>query len=226
MGSRGTYGIWLREQHGRPGIHGHLATIWRDTDPDTRPKVSGIQSVNSWVAGAFSEAGGDHDAAVAALVELANEWRGEEQAARLGQAMPPSESLAVASLPGVMAALGRIERVLGELVTEVRTGLQPQMAGMLAWADAQDQRLGPLMGLIAELQAGDEAGVLGDPAIDGSQEPPGTFPEVGGGGVPAFYGQPVTVAAAAERPGPELWAAVEAAAEQGSPEHGSAGQAE
>jgi hypothetical protein len=169
--------------------------IWRDTDPATRPKVSGIQSVNRWVAEAFSEGGGDHDAAVAALGELANEWRGLVQAGRLGEVMPPSESLAVASLPGVMAALGRIEKGLGRLV---------------AWAQAQDERLAPLMALIAELQAGDaeEAGTLPQPAWNGAEQ------AQDGPGVLGFYG----AAAAPEQPGPALWAAVEAAAEAASAE--------
>jgi hypothetical protein len=84
-----------------------------------------------------------------------------------------------ASLAGVLARLDAIGEGLVKLSAwadaQGRTGqrlavIEDGLAGVLAWQQAQDERLAPLMALIEDLQAADEAGEQarsdgGDPAM-------------------------------------------------------------
>jgi len=153
-----TFGGWLDDQAApdlaRTDTVGQLARAWLAAKGE-RPRVFAPESVSAWVLAHLPEA---HHAAIRPAVA---EWR----AGRAGTVAPMADSpsppsdpqqqpgqaaVEPASLPAIMASLGRIETRLAELT-------QGQLA-LLSWAGEQDKRIEPVVRLLGELGASmDEA---------------------------------------------------------------------
>src|SRR5215831_17022932 len=241
----GTFGSWLADQVGRQDDIGIVAGVW--SAATDRPRLSGVKSISEWVAQRVPEHVLPPDRVNQALLRASYEYR-EVNAGRTpvvaavpdltvpgaGEPAAPDPqpgALDQAGSPAVMAALGRIERMIAGLVQEleplvdlareVRAGqeAEAQAAGDAeAWAgqpppaDAAAWR--------AEGEPGIAAQALGQGGWVPAQDPAeGGYPDVSGAGVPqapapaplaGLYGDTPSQA-----PAEPNWAALAEAADPG-----------